>query len=64
MFEAAVSELHPEGTEGVQLELAGLETEAKDGRMIEAFHTNQITINLPKYPSELKCNLAFLSAYR
>lgn len=57
-------ELDIEVAEGRYLELAGLETEAKDGRTTEAIHTNQITVNLPKHPSELKCSLAFLLAYR
>ncbi|NCO66681.1 hypothetical protein [Candidatus Aquicultor secundus] len=42
--------------------LAGLETEAKERRPIEAFRSNQIVINLPEDPSESRGTIVFFSS--
>jgi len=60
--EALARNLAPEEPKERHLTLAGLETEAKERRPIEAFRSNQIVINLPEDPSESRGTIVFFSS--
>ncbi|HEY3375598.1 MAG TPA: hypothetical protein VGK02_11160 [Candidatus Aquicultor sp.] len=61
MSEAA-KELRSEDSRVKLIQVAGLETEAKENRPTEVFRSNYITVNLPEDPSEQRSSIVFHAA--